>query len=272
MTKKKSQASTPVTTAIAKMAGETLVPLVGSGHALEKLPGVGGEITREAGVTRVTGRAYATRDYTVPASEIYFVDGAKPGGDGPWLGEADKVCWRDEQTGLECIMLRQTGDGFLCGYVGVPRDHPLWGWDHKALPEDLGIEVHGGLTYSRICDQGPSPTGGLVSEARRICDTPVRPAPSRPMSYATSHRPAEPHTWWFGFECGHVYDVLPGARPDRQRFLSLETGAEYRDDTYVVREILNLARQLRAIADGVPVPPREGPALPALGLDPRKGA
>jgi hypothetical protein len=47
-----------------------------------------------------------------------------------------------------------------------------------------------------------------------------------------------------------------------------ETPAEYRDDAYVIREITNLAAQLKAIADGEPVPAREGPPLPPIGLEP----
>lgn len=272
MTKKKTAAPKTTITALATLPEAKLAPLLGTPLALEKLPGSGGDVTREEGVTLVTGRAYATRDHMVPAAEVFFVDGARPRGDGPWLGEADKLSWRDDETGFECIMLRDTGGGHLCGYVGVPRDHPLWGWDHDAVPQEVGIEVHGGLNYARICAEGPSPARRLAAEARRICHVPPTPATYRPLEHATDHRPGDAHAWWFGFSCDHVYDVVPKDRADRARFLGAETGAEYRDDAYVVRETLNLARQLRAIADGAPVPPRVGPPLPAAGLDPKKGA
>lgn len=65
--------------------GETvLAAVIGSGDAL---PGAGGEIVRQEGVLRVSGRDYATREGTVPAAEIYFIAGAKSAGDGVWLGE-----------------------------------------------------------------------------------------------------------------------------------------------------------------------------------------
>lgn len=240
-----------------------LATAVGSDRALAKMPGAGGEVARQEGVTRVTGRDYATSGGTVPASEIYFVRGAKPDGDGVWLGEADKVAWIDPATGYECIMMRDNPEGFLSGYVGVPGSHPLFGRDHDAIPPDLGIEVHGGLTYSRVCQEGPSPQRTILYEARRICHV-------LPLKHATDHRP-HPDQWWFGFSCDHVYDVVPGRRRERQRFMGAETSAEYRDDGYVVREVLNLARQLRAIADGRSVPAREGPPLPAVGLDPQRG-
>lgn len=272
MAKKKiANPNVVASTALAAVPTPALIPLLGSEHALAKMPGSGGNVAREGGVTLVTGRAYATADRLVPASEIFFEEGAKPRGEGPWLGEADKVSWRDGETGFECIMMRETGRGHLSGYVGVPKDHPLWGWSHEAIPADLGIDVHGGLTYSQICEEGPSPARRLVMERRRICHVPRIPYQYEPVTHATEHRPEDEHVWWFGFSCDHVYDIVPGDRGQPKRFMGAETGAEYRDDSYVVGEILNLARQLRAIGDGTAVPPREGPQLPAIGLDPKRG-
>ncbi|TPG03895.1 hypothetical protein EAH84_15735 [Sphingomonas oligophenolica] len=89
------------------------------------------------------------------------------------------------------------------------------------------------------------------------------------MKHATDHLPHDAHAWWFGFDCNHLYDVVPGRASHQKRFLAAETGAVYRDDAYVICEIMNLARQLRAIADGEAPSPREGKPLPAIGLDPR---
>lgn len=175
--------------------------------------------------------------------------------------------WVDPATGLECIMLRDNPRGFLSGYVGVNEGHPLFGWDHRALAVDLGIEVHGGLTYSQICDDGPSPEPRLIRELRRICHVVVGEVPLR---HATAHR-ADEGQWWFGFDCDHMYDVVPGDVHDRRSSAKAGIGAEYRDDEYVVREIRNLAAQLAAIRDGRPVPPRDGPPLPPVGLKPSVG-
>ncbi|WP_019516211.1 hypothetical protein [Sphingomonas sp. Mn802worker] len=231
-----------------------LSPVLGSEFSVEKLSGRGGQVTREAGVTRIVGRDYATSLETVSAAEIYFVNGSKPREEGPWLGEADKVSWIDPATGYECIVMRDDRGGFLSGFVGVPEGHPLFGWAHDAIPVGFGIQVHGGLSYSRICQDGPSPLRSLVDEARRVCHVVVEREPVR---NATEHRAGEGH-WWFGFDCNHLYDLVPKNPRDRDRFMGPETSAEYRDDAYVVREVLNLAMQLNAIATGKPVPRGRG--------------
>jgi hypothetical protein len=233
------------------------------------MPGTDGEIVSQDGVVRISGRDYSTTAGMVPAAEIYFAKDGMPDEEGPWLGEADKLAWVDPATGLECIMLRDHPNGFLSGYVGVPESHPLFGWDHEAVPSNLGIEVHGGLTYSRICGEGPSPQPRLITEVRRICHV-VVVVGTAPLRHGSDHRVHEGQ-WWFGFDCNHLYDVVPGRKYDRPRFMGAETDAEYRDDGYVVREIRNLAAQLKAIQDGRPIPAREGPPLPPACLDPRAG-
>jgi hypothetical protein len=235
---------------------------------------IGGQdvlVYREDGTTLIVDRPYVMRDRTIHAQEIYFVDGAKPREDGPWLGEADKVAWRDPATGYECIMMRATHGGYLGGYVGVPCSHPLYGFESNALPFELGIEVHGGLTYSRICADGPSPERRIKQEAQRICHTPRAPVRYEPTVHATGYRVEDPHAWWFGFDCNHTYDMIPTDKSRSSRFLGAEVGCIYRDDAYVCTEVLDLAAQLRAIEDGVPLPMREGPPLPPMGLDPRQG-
>lgn len=64
---------------------------------------------------------------------------------------------------------------------------------------------------------------------------------------------------------------MPGESRDRQNSRGAGIEARYRHDGYVVREIRNLAAQLAAIRDGRPVPLRDGPPLPPIGLDPRIG-
>ena len=252
--------------------GRALATILSSVEAAGRIGGSGGTIVREGGTTLMKSRAYATSDGTIDAEEIYYVEGLGCDADGRWLGEADKVVWRDPASGYECIMMRATDGGFLSGYVGVPEHHPLWGWKYEAIPVDFGIEVHGGLTYAHICEEGTTPECRIEVEARRICHVPQRDRGRGSTTHATTQRVEDAHLWWFGFDCDHAYDVVPQEdRHRRERFLAAEIGHEYRDDGYVYREVRNLAAQLRAIADGVEAPPREGPPLPPIAFDPGAG-
>jgi hypothetical protein len=98
-------------------------------------------------------------------------------GPGPWDDEPDRVEWR-HISGLACLM-RRNHHGVWCGYVAVPTEHPM----HGRAYSDVDVDVHDGLTYSHSC-QGD------------ICHVP---------------QPGESDdVWWFGFDCGHLGDYLPG--------------------------------------------------------------
>ncbi len=262
-------------TAVAPVAvpatNDNLLQILPSPIAVAKLVGTGGEVMREQTVTLVTGRDYATRELIIPAEEIYYDAEARPRGDGPWIGEADKIAWRDVASGYDCIIHRDTHRGFLSGYVGIPSDHPLWGWHKQAVPPDLGIHVHGGLSYGAICQDGPSPARRLIREAHRICHVPPTPPRYSAINHATDYKVEDSHAWWFGFNCYHAYDLVPGDPAPRSGSMQAEIGSQYRDDSYVLRETLALAAQLRAIADGKSAPAREGLLPPPIGLDPDRG-
>jgi hypothetical protein len=136
--------------------------------------------------------------------------------EGPWSTEPSKMQWVDQATGMPCLIVRNDL-GALCGYAGVSPGHPLHGRGY----DDADVGVHGGLTYADRCQ----PT---TDEAHGICHVP---------------EPGTPHdVWWFGFDCAHYNDVVPGMR----RF-GLERG-EYRDIGYVAGEVTQLAAQLHKVA------------------------
>ncbi len=134
---------------------------------------------------------------------------------GPWDGEPDKVTWVDPATDLDC-MIRRGGGGAWCGYVGVPPGHPWHGKDYDDCPAD----VHGGLTYSGLCDDEGD-------ERSAICHV---PEPGRPVN-----------VWWLGFDCGNSCDVMPG------RDYTYDWGT-YRDEAYVRAETLSFAQQAAAVS------------------------
>lgn len=148
-------------------------------------------------------------------------------GDGPWQDEPDKIQYVDEETGLSCL-IKRNHYGALCGYVGVPNNHPYYGVSYQ----DVDADVHGGLTYSDKCQDG--------DEAHSICHIPA---------------PGEPDdVWWLGFDCGHASDLSPALQSQMNQFgiewppsSSRET---YKPVGYVREENAFLARQLKKAEDG----------------------
>jgi hypothetical protein len=149
-------------------------------------------------------------------------------GPGPWQHEPDEADWVDRATGLKCRISRGPC-GALCGYVAVPKDHPLFGHsynppdDYLDLSEDQkwwkihvnrdkrycleGISVHGGLTY-----------GGSWHD--------------------------EPDSHYFGFDCAHAWDITPKLTYAGK---SAANGGVYQDWNYVKEQVESLAKQLKAI-------------------------
>lgn len=98
--------------------------------------------------------------------------------------------------------------GYRCGYVRIPAGHPWHGLDY----DDVGAEVHGGLTFAEPdtdCGKG-----------------------------------GEDNAWWLGFDCAHYCDApdpdLPGYDP-RVDWNAL--GSTIKTTAYVAAECRRLAEQ-----------------------------
>jgi hypothetical protein len=141
-------------------------------------------------------------------------------GPGPWQDEPDRVDF--VHAGFACFAKRHPSFGSWCGYVGVPREHPLYrrDWD-----EVDGLDVHGGVNYSAKCD----PASG-------ICHVPEPGMPD--------------DVWWLGFECAHGFDLVPGT----QATLRVLMGEAWRENEWlrtreVYRALPYVRRQIEALAD-----------------------
>jgi hypothetical protein len=172
-----------------------------------------------------------------------------------------------EADGLPCVM-RRNGHDAWCGYVGVGREHPLFG-----LPYSHPLKLPGSWFEGRTLDQGIGPMDvfiHMLSGAKSIDDnTPISLAfhVHGGCNYASDHVPdSEPDgRWWFGFDCSHAGDLSPGTLDSINRFMDemVESmpehvrdtmreivkgqNAVYRDQQYVVGECQSLAAQLVAI-------------------------
>lgn len=146
-------------------------------------------------------------------------------GAGPWDGEPDKVQWKDDATGLDCLAVRHPRSGHWCGYVGVPPGHKLHGKGY----DDVNVGVHGGLTFAEECQEADAPCRGICHVAT----------------------PGEPDKlWWLGFDCAHRDDASPQdyfyARTRGYPF-TLHARQVYRDLGYVKSECATLAAQIAAL-------------------------
>ena len=131
---------------------------------------------------------------------------------GEWDNEPDKAHWIDPDTGLDCLIVRGPM-GALCGYVGVPKDHPCFGKDY----DSVDVNAHGGLTFADFCDDESRECEGICHSEKYAANEVV---------------------WWLGFDCAHGWDVIPKSE------WSFSWDAIYRNFEYVVSEVTSLAHQL----------------------------
>lgn len=146
---------------------------------------------------------------------------------GEWNNEPDKKQWQDKATGYPCLIVRSKITGALCGYVGVPPEHPMYKKDYSDI--DV-IDVHGGLTFSARCQEGKDESVGICHIADEGED--------------------EDDVWWLGFDCSHYQDLMPAFETHHVAFNTLTRGVDdvYRNMVYVKTEVESLAGQLKEFA------------------------
>lgn len=136
----------------------------------------------------------------------------------PWENEPDNAEWTDD-AGYKCRILRNSNSGTLCGYVGIPRGHALWGRPYNDSSWDA-LSIHGGLTYDGA-------RGDLNDNA-----------------------------WYFGFDTAHADDFMPRV-VERElengdtTLLKYHECMKYRTWEYVEGEVVKLSMYLRKYEQGV---------------------
>jgi hypothetical protein len=126
--------------------------------------------------------------------------------------------------GRPCKIVRHRELLHLCGYVGVPRDSPLYMIDYDEAfcgekecnlhTVEWFVKVHGGVTFSGWLDK-------------------------------------EDNYWYFGFDCAHVGDLVPKIIVFSQFGLLAEENSVYRDMKYVKRQCKILVKQILELEDYV---------------------
>jgi hypothetical protein len=147
--------------------------------------------------------------------------------DGEWKQEPDKKQWLDDETKLPCLIVRGPA-GSLCGYVGVSEGHPAF--EKEYIDVDINVEVHGGVTFTRFCQHHEDPSEGIC----HLVET-----------------GENDKVWWIGFDTAHAWDYSPNMIPMHLRKkigFPRRPDEIYRNFDYVTREVLSLAKQLKAAA------------------------
>lgn len=144
---------------------------------------------------------------------------------GPWDNEPDEVNF--EVYGLRCSILRQKRNGTLCGYVGVPNEHPasnLCGNDPIGVP----------------CDVTPNEFASIDKMNAFFGEAPSVSAFLSPHGGVTYTGAITTHwlegLWCFGFDCNHAFDACPQVYPGSDE--------DYRDIGYVEDEVIRMAERL----------------------------
>ena len=202
---------------------------------------------------------YQVAGTSITALQLYRNPDRRPAGDGPWNDEEDKVSWVDAETGLGCIMLRQT-NGTISGYVGVGPDHPLFGFEAEAVPVGISNTVHGSVTYGKACEVNRferQAHGEPRSERYTVCHTTFVRTVQDYRTVQTTEDDFHEDLWWLGFDTDHPGDLVPGGRYGVRR-----KGGVYRDQSFVYANCIELARTLKSLIDDLT--DRQAPAPPAL--------
>lgn len=161
-----------------------------------------------------------------------------------------------EHAGYKCVVTFNV-TGHRCGYVGIPKEHPLYG---KGYDEHLEIKKS---------DLGDRDVKGIFPLLLACLDKDER---IRIDAYFSVHGgitfadggenssyPIESDLWWFGFDCGHcddgkelelAYERFPKYRESIS--LQIETEKKFhidglivRTEEYVAEECKKLAEQLK---------------------------
>ena len=102
-----------------------------------------------------------------------------------WEREPNKEAF--EHAGLKCFIKRHPSMKHLCGYVLIPKEHPLY--EHTSI-WDFPYDVHGGVTWVNKLDED--------LEGKYI-----------------------------GFDCAHLHDLIPGASDGFRSHESIYRDFEY---------------------------------------------
>lgn len=164
-----------------------------------------------------------------------------------------------EYKGYRCVTIFHDG-GFRCGYVGLPKGHPLYKMDYTGYLDIPKSEIEN----KEVGNRGIIPLifGAMDDNENVRADLYFNVHGSLTYSGGNGKYPVESDLWWLGFDCGHFGDgkdldkieELWGDEDYIQRSLEIER-EYYIDDPvrtlgYVQQECMNLVDQIEKYIGG----------------------
>lgn len=193
---------------------------------------------------------------------------------GEWDIEPDKVQWIDDATGLDCLIVRNNTCLNLCGYVGIPKKHPLFSINYSecslSTAKPRGPKKGDGDPFMKggprmpdrwvkkmqqekvcgeesYCDHQPQnflDVHGGITFSDKCSENPKHPDQT---VCHIDEEGANKEVWWFGFDCAHCDDLSPGMprfRDIELKYPDVHRSEKYRNIAYVIKECERLAKQL----------------------------
>ena len=164
-----------------------------------------------------------------------------------------------EHCGYKCVVTFSYM-GHRCGYVGIPKEHPLYGVDYTG---------HLDMTMKELENKEMGKRGAISLLCQAFDDTDkvrletyfdVHGSLTYSGGGENSKYPIESDLWWFGFDCAHygdgkdlklAYEKFPQHRASIERSMRAEkmfqTDGILRTEEYVAEECKRLADQLKEL-------------------------
>lgn len=149
------------------------------------------------------------------------------------------------KAGLRAVVLFVNGSHH-CGYVAVPKDHPLHGVGYS--------DKHPLLRRSAIDDKPIGARGvfsllkaGLAEEGEEATSPDVFFDVHGSITYSDggdTYPAAGEGLWWYGYDCAHAGDAQKGRLAEYR-----SPGDVFRDADYCIGECERFAEQLEAVRE-----------------------
>ena len=159
---------------------------------------------------------------------------------------------------FHCVIVEHPRMGHLCGYVGVPPEHPFFGKGHSQCLWDcdgteLKLELarqHGLRYYECVWVRDPEAEDVHPSIEREVSVHGGITYTGTGKSFVAVTGFKHTH-WYIGFDCAHLGDMVPGMQA-----LGLSFGLDetYKDEQYVTDQLDKLERQVRSYVLSKPIP------------------